>query len=212
MNRETAVAFLAALVGISLVASPVLMADWGEQAGFSTDPVEQSQIDEGVPVLQYENVPPDAQNAVRKAIESPDGHHTVYGREDWPDAFFYSDYISPGQGWYVVVYQGQSYELMTFGGGGFPFVYWLFELPFIVYGLALLWFADQTNRGRTPAWATALAGVLGGAFHLLGPAFDFPVVAPMDFVGLGVLSAIGAVAVVARAIYHSKTVAANGEY
>ena len=70
-------------------------------------------------------------------IESPDGSHTVYGREDWPDRFHYSDYTAPGRGTYAIVYGGQYYRLDTYAGGGFPFVYWILELPFVAYGLLL---------------------------------------------------------------------------
>lgn len=143
-----------------------------------------------MPILRYENLPADAQDAVRRAVESPDGYHTVYGNEDWPDRFFYSDYSAPGQGLYAVVYEGQHYELHTYAGGGFPFVYWLYELPFVAYGLVLARVAYRTYRGGRSGSVAALAAAPGVAFHLLGPEFDFPLLAPMQFVALGAVATV----------------------
>jgi hypothetical protein len=190
MARRTLSALFAVAVALSLVAAPVTMADWGEQAEFSVDPVEPSRVDGEIPVLRYENLPADARDAVRRAIESPDGRHVVYGWEDAPDRFFYSDYTAPGNGLYVVVYEGRYYELTTYAAGGFLFVYWLFELPFVAYGLVLGWVASRVYLGdRRPRTAAVLAA-LGAAFHLLGPEFDFPLFAPMQFVGLGALATV----------------------
>jgi hypothetical protein len=190
MDRRSILALLVALVGISLVGSPLTMADWGEQAHHSTERIERTDVDSEIPILRYENLSNSAQNAVRRAIESPDGDHTVYGREDWPDRFFYSDYAAPGQGRYAVVYEGQYYRLETYAGGGFPFVYWLYELPFVVYGLVLGGVAAGTYRGAVPTGAASFATALGVAFHLLGPEFDFPLVAPMQFVALGAVGTV----------------------
>ena len=194
MDRRPFLALLVGLVAVSLVGSPVTMADWGQQAYHPTERIEQSDIDAETPTLRYENLSNLAQNAVRRAIESPDGDHTVYGREDWPDRFFYSDYVAPGQGRYAVVYEGQYYRLETYAGGGFPFVYWLYELPFVVYGLVLGWVAARTYRGEMTTPTAASATVLGVAFHALGPEFDFPLLAPMQFVALGVAATIAVAA------------------
>ncbi|WP_396611545.1 hypothetical protein ACH9L7_15285 [Haloferax sp. S1W] len=190
MVRRGVFALLAALVALSLVAAPATMADWGEQAVFSVERIDESQVREETPVLQYDSLPADAQDAVRNAIESPDGSNTVYGAEDWPDQFFYSDYSAPGNGLYAVVYEGQHYRLYTYAGGGFPFVYWLYELPFVVYGVALAWVASRTHRGSLSPQTAALATAPGVAFHLLGPEFDFPLLDPMQFIGLGVAATV----------------------
>ncbi|MFB6101023.1 MAG: hypothetical protein ABEJ73_00470 [Haloplanus sp.] len=197
MYRRELSTLFAMLVALSLVGAPTTMADWGEQASFSAERVEESQVDADVPVRQYRTLSPAAQTAVRRAIESPDGTHVVYGREDFPDDFAYSDYTEPGYGLYVVVYEGQSYRLTTYAAGGFPFVYWLYELPFVVYGLVLGWVGSRVPRGERSPGTAALAAVPGVVFHLLGPEFDFPLLAPMQFVSLGLLSVGALVALLA---------------
>lgn len=187
MDFHRLTGLVAVVVALTLIGAPLTMADWSEQAVFSTNPIEKSQVDGEIPILQYESLPSDAQTAVRRVIESPDGSYTVYGSAEIPERFFYSDFAAPGQGLYVIHYQGQYYELHTFAGGSSTFVYWLFEIPFIIYGLVLAWIAYLTYRGRYSPRTTVLATVPGLAFHVLGPAFDFPVIAPMQFVGLGVL-------------------------
>lgn len=198
MDRRQIASLGIVVVALSLVGAPITMADWGEQATVSVERIDESQVDEEAPILRFERLSTNAQDAVRRAIESADGHHTVYGYEDWPDRFFYSDYIAPGQGLYVVVYEGQHYRLTTYAGGGFPFVYWLFELPFVVYGVVLLWVGRFAYRETRSSYAVAVATLLGIAFHLLGPEFDFPVLAPKQFVGLGVVATIAVVTGVVR--------------
>lgn len=193
MARRFASVLVTAVVAATLVGAPVTMADWGEQATFSVEPVEQSAVDSETPVLQYEELSSTAQRAVRRAIESPDNSHVVYGSEDAPDRFAYSDYAEPGYGLYVVVYEGDSYRLNTYAAGGFPFVYWLMELPFVVYGVVLVWAAHRTNRGSLPPEVAAALAGLGVGFHLIGPEFDFPVVPPDVFVLLGTVATVGAV-------------------
>lgn len=190
MRLRHVVALLAIVVAASLVAAPITMADWGEQATFSVEEVPQSTVDEEIPVLAYTNLTAKAQAPVRQAIQSPDGRTTVYGHDDWPEQFFYGDYAAPGQGEYAISYQGQTYRLFTAVGGGFPFVYWLMELPFIGYGLCLGWVAHKAYRGTISLSGTALTIGLGVGFTLLGPAFDFPLLAPMQFVGMGVVGTI----------------------
>ncbi|MEF8757886.1 MAG: hypothetical protein V5A33_06590, partial [Halobacteriales archaeon] len=179
------------VVALSLVGAPATMADWEEQAGFDVDPVAQSDVRNGTPVLRYENLSSSAQEAVRRAIESEDGYYTVYGREDWPDRFFYSDYSEPGHGMYAVVYRGEYYRLTTYASGGFPFVYWLLELPFVVYGLLLLLVGYRTGQGKRSPGTAVLATVPGVGFHLLGPEFDFPLLGPWAFVLLGIVATMG---------------------
>ncbi|WP_410766598.1 hypothetical protein [Haloferax sp. DFSO60] len=199
MNREAVVVLLAAVVGLSLVASPVLMHDWTERATFSTEPAAQSLLDGEIPIHQYDDLSQDAQRAVRKSIESPDGSHSIYGREDWPDDFEYAtDTVDPGSGWYIADYQGAYYELKTWGDGGFWFVYWAYELPVMGYGFVLLWLTRRAYIGRYPARNMVALAALGVTFHLLGPEFDFPILAPMQLVGAWTVASVAIVLVAVR--------------
>lgn len=186
MALRTVLALLALLVGASLVGAPVTMADWGQQASHHVEPVDADEVDDEVPVLQYESLSPAAQNAVLSAIQSPDNQHTVYGREDFPEEFFYSDYAAPGQGVYVIEYEGQQYRLQTFATGGFPFVYWVMELPFVVYGLLLGLASVRLERGDEAPATGAVAAAIGVGLHLHGPELDFPLLTPDQFVALGI--------------------------
>ncbi|REA03796.1 hypothetical protein DEQ92_11850 [Haloferax sp. Atlit-6N] len=189
MSRRLVVSAFALLVAVSLVGAPVTMADWSEQVSLSASKIDASQVRDETPVLRYDELDADAKDAVRRAIESPDGSHVVYGDEDWPDRFFYSDYAAPGQGLYAVVYEGDYYRLYTFAAGGFPVIYWVYELPFVAYGLALGRVGARAYRGEGSVRLAAGAAVVGAAFHLAGPVFDFPVVSPTAFIGLGVVAA-----------------------
>lgn len=178
------------IVALSLIGAPMTMADWSEQASFSAQSIEESQVHDETPILQYENLSTSAQNAVRQTIKSSDGYHTIYGSEDWPDQFFYSDYTAPGQGIYAIVYEGEYYRISTYAGGGLPFIYWLYELPFIVYGFLLGWAALGVYQGERSIHGAVLVTSLGILFHILGPEFDFPLLTPVQFVGLGIMAAV----------------------
>lgn len=190
MVQRAGLVIAGALVALSLVGAPVTMADWGEQVSLSAEPVDESELREETPVLHYENLSTTAQNAVRRAIKASDGSHTIYGIEDRPERFFYSDYASPGNGVYAVVHEGEYYRLTTYAAGGFPIVYWLFELPFVAYGFGLGWITYRTSRGDFSTRGLALAAATGIAFHLLGPEFDFPVLDPAQFIAFGILATV----------------------
>lgn len=190
MDRTFLFLSVALCVSVSLIGAPVTMADWGERAHFDTERVETSELRDGTPVLSYEALPKPARDAVRATIESPDGSHTVYGTEDWPDRFYYSDSIGPGNGLYAIVYEGQLYELTTYASGAFPYIFWLYELPFILYGLLVGWVTHRVSRGNPVTRVGAVAAATGAAFHLLGPEFDFPLLAPMQFVALGTVATV----------------------
>lgn len=189
-EHTSLVSITVGILALSLIGAPVTMADWNEQVGFSVERIEESQIDAETPILQYANLSTIAQNAIRRAIESPAGDYTIYGREDWPDEFFYSDYSAPGQGLYAVIYDGQYYELYTYSSAGILFVYYVYEIPFVAYGLALGWVAHGTYRGKRPPRIALLAAIPGIAFHLLGPELDFPLLSPMQFIGLGLVATV----------------------
>lgn len=185
MDSRQVVALSAGLVALSLVAAPVTMAAWSQQASFSVDHVDEPSNTSAVPVIRYGNLSTPAQRAVRRAIESLDGHYVVYGRGDWPDRFFYSDNSAPGKGLYIIDYHGDYYRLYTSAVGGFAFLYWLLEVPFILYGLALAYAAGRVYRDRLSLLTVSVAALAGVAFHLLGPELDFPLLRPTEFVILG---------------------------
>lgn len=190
MSPRSVLAALALVVVASLIGAPLTMHDWGEQAHVSADPIESSSaVPAETPVLQYDSLSPDAQRAVTAAIKH--GHTTVYGSEDWPDRFVYNGVLTPGAGRYVVVHEGQQYELTTAGGtavGTDPLERTALQLSFVGYGLFLLYVRRQLGRddlsSRTPA---TFVGA-GAAFHLLGPVFDFPLLGPAGFAALGFVS------------------------
>jgi hypothetical protein len=187
MARRLLATLVAAVVAATLVAAPVTMADWGEQVSLSAERVDADQVDPETPVVQFEELSPETQSVVARAIDS-DESVVVYGDEDAPERFAYSDYTAPGHGLYAVVYDGEYYRLRTYAAGGFPFVYWVLELPFVAYGAGLGWVAHRTDRERqSPS-------------HALGPAFDFPLVAGTAFAALGVVGT----AVLAGVVWWSK--------
>ena len=176
---------LSLLVALSLLGAPFTMADWGEQAVFSVEPVEAGELDDELPVLEYESLSEPAQDAVGRAIDAPDGRHTVYGEADWPDEFFYTYNGRPGEGIYAIDDGDQYYRLVTNVSGGFPIIYWVLELPFILYGFGLASVATRTHRSGDGLGLTGGLAFVGLTFHLFGPAVDFPVLDPMAFVAYG---------------------------
>ena len=179
------VILLSLLVALSLLGAPFTMADWGEQAVFSVEPVEAAELDDELPVLEYESLSEPAQDAVSRAIDAPDGRHTVYGQADWPDEFFYTYDGEPGRGVYAIDDDGQYYRLVTDVSGGFPFMYWLLEVPFVIFGLVLAALTSRASRDGGKLRLTIGVALGGLSFHLLGPAVDFPVFDPMAFVAYG---------------------------
>lgn len=190
MGRWSVLALVAGLVACSLVVAPFTMVDRTEQAVFSVDQIDQTDIGSETPVLSHSNLSTDEQRVVQRAIESPDNSHTVYGKDNWPDRFFYSDHTAPGRGKYVIIYEGASYQLSTYASGGFAFDHGLARLAFIVYGLTLGSLAYRTMREASPRSDTALATVAGIGFHALGPTFDFPVFDPLQFAAVGILATL----------------------
>ena len=83
--------------------------------------------------------------------------------------------------------------------GGLPIVYWLLEVPFILYGFMLTSVATRSYREGNGRRLTAGLTLVGLSFHLLGPAVDFPVFDPMAFVVYGgAMTALVSVSLVGR--------------
>lgn len=152
---------VALLVACSLIGAPVTMADWGEQAVFSVERVDPAELGDERPVLEYESLSAPAQDAVDSAIASPDGRHIVYGQSDRPDEFVYTYNGRPGKGIYAITDDGQYYRLVTDVSGGFPFVYWLLEVPFILYGVVLAAVATRSYREGDGLRLTGVLTLLG---------------------------------------------------
>jgi len=190
---------VALLVACSLIGAPFTMADWGEQAVFSVERVDAAELDDELPVLEYESLSAPAQDAIRSAIDAPDGRHTVYGEADRPDEFFYTYNGRPGKGIYAINDDGRYYRLVTDVSGGLPPIYWLLEGPFILYGLLLASVASRAYREEDGLRLIAGFTLVGLTFHLLGPAVDFPVFDPMAFVVYGAtMTALVSVSLVGR--------------
>ncbi|PSQ39716.1 hypothetical protein BRD10_03000 [Halobacteriales archaeon SW_12_71_31] len=162
------------------------MADWSQEVVIEAEPLESPTYQtENAERVQFEDLSPTGQRVVRAAVESGQPQRR-YGYDDVPDQFVYSDYEAV----YVVDYEGQQYVVTTSGAGGFPFVYWLYELPFVIYGILIGWIGAGVTAGRFSTRLAHTVGAGGLGIHLLGPEFDFPLVGPDAFVGLGVLAAL----------------------
>ena len=182
MPSRSALSVIALLVAVSLIGAPLTMADWGTQSHHAVV-ASGDEVDRQAE-YQYDALSSVGQEVVRRTIA--EGEYATYGADDRVSAFGYSDY---GQR-YVVAYEGTRYEIVTLAMGGLPFVYWIMELPFVVYGLLLGLAVRRLDRGTEGSGVVAAATVAGAAFHLLGPEFDFPVLSPDAFVGLGLVAAL----------------------
>lgn len=168
-----AVALAALLLAGTLVVNPLYLSSWHTQYSHSIDAVAESEVPEEADVLAYEDLSPNAQHAVRGAVEG-DGSYVVYRESNRPEEFFYSDYADLSKGLYYVQYEGDYYRLYTGAGGGFPFVYWFYEALLAVFGLAVGVSGYRTYRGGSPWPAVGLATV-GVALLLGSPLTRFPV-------------------------------------
>lgn len=178
MSPRSVLIVLALVVAVSLIGAPLTMQDWNTKSHHAV--VASGDEVDGQAEYQYDTLSLTGKEIVRQTIIK--GQYVTYGSDGRVSAFSYSDY---GQR-HVVTYEGTRYEIMTLALGGLPFVYWLMELPFVAFGL-LLGLASYRNEGSR---VVAVATAVGAVFHLLGPAFDFPIVAPGTFLRLGIVLAI----------------------
>jgi hypothetical protein len=179
---RSVLAVLALLVAVSLIGAPLTMHDWSTQSHHAVV-ASGDEVDRQAE-YQYDALSPTGQDVVRETIA--EGQYRTYGDDGRVSAFSYADY---GQR-YVVAYEGTRYEIVTLALGGFPFVYWVMELPFVLYGLLLGLAVRRLDRGTEGYGVVTAAAVAGASFHLLGPEFDFPVLSPDGFVGLGTVAAL----------------------
>lgn len=182
VSPRSLLAVLALVVAASLVGAPLTMADWSTQSNHAVV-ASGGEVDRQAE-YQYDALSPTEQEIIRQTIA--EGQYRTYGSDGRVSAFSYSDY---GQR-YVVAYEGTRYEIVTLAMGGFPFVYWVMELPFVLYGLLLGLAVRRLERGTEGPGVVVAAAVAGVSFHLLGPEFDFPVLSPDAFVGLGTVAVV----------------------
>lgn len=198
---------LAALVvALLLLGSPLVLYPHVGQAEYdhSVERIDRSEVPSEVDVRQYEDLSPEAQHAVDRAIANPDGSATVYGEANEPPEFFYSDYADYGRGIYVIEKGGTYYRLTTFAGGGF------FPADLIAaVALALTGVAVGTagvtgwrrERVRTP-----LAFAVGGLAVLAVAATPFSPVGPFGAADLfGPLLAVPAAWLAVGATHEGET-------
>lgn len=188
MDDRVVIGIILFLVGASLVGAPITMVDWQEQAVIATERVDDSSFDEELPRVHFENLSGEARRAIERTMSSPDGSVTIYGSADRPEEFVYSsDYVAPGHGQYGLLYEGEQYVLRTYAPDSWGIAFWLYIIPVMFYGVLLAWVGFATAGGQRSERFGMLAAVPGVAFHVLGPAFDFPLIGPDLFVGFVVL-------------------------
>lgn len=109
-------ALASVVVGALLVASAVgLFPHAGEaECANEVERVDRADVPDSTEVRQYGELSGDAKRAFDRARTERSGKATVYG-ERCPEAFTYADYTQRN----YVRYDGDVYELQTWGGGGF---------------------------------------------------------------------------------------------
>lgn len=163
LNDPCASSLATLLVALLLLGSPLVLYPHAGQAqyGHSIERIDESEVPAEVTVREYEDLSPEAQRAVNRALADPDGSATVYGEANVPSEFFYSDYADYGQGIYVVEKSGTYYRLETFAGGGL-FPTGIFKTAALVLVAAAVGVAGaagwRDGRRRVPA-AFAVAGL-----------------------------------------------------
>lgn len=189
MSTRSAISLLSLVVAVSLIGAPLTMHDWGEKSHITASQVEDmSEVDEETPVYQFESLSQDAQIFVEKAIHQ--GEITIYGAEDKPSDFDFVGVLTPGSGRYIIVYEGTEYQVLTTGGsaaGIDPLERTALQLPFVGYGLFLLYISRQIKRSGLPIKQPIGFVSIGSGFHLLGPEFDFWIFTPVEYSLIGVL-------------------------
>lgn len=148
-------ALVALLVGLALLASPVVLLQFQEPAECmnSVEPADDADVSGSAPVFQYDELSPDAKRAFDRARGAGQSV-AVYG-DRCPAEFTYS----AGQEQYVVVEDDTRYLLRTYANDLVPEVPiaggLLAFLGLVVGGTGLL-SRDDTDA-RFPLWAGALA-------------------------------------------------------
>jgi hypothetical protein len=156
LDDPRAFSLAALLVAVALLASPFVLYPHAGQSQYdhSVERIDQNEVPEEVTVRQYEDLSPEAQRAVDRALADSDGSASVYGEANRPPEFFYSDYADYGNGIYLIQKDEAYYRLTTYAGGGlFPFG--VFETVALVLVAAAVGLSGATGwcdrRRRVPA-------------------------------------------------------------
>lgn len=106
------------LLGLGVVVSLLVLFPHAGQQEYhhSVSPMNEADVPEAANATAYGDLSPQAQDALRAALESDDGHHVVRGEANAPPEWHYSDHSSINQGYYVITYDGAYYELETWAG------------------------------------------------------------------------------------------------
>ena len=168
------------VVGIAVVAVSFVVVPYPGVAEYEHEvsKVDEPTVDDVTPVTPFDRLSPEAQAAFRAAVGG-DGRHTAYGDANRPPEWQYSDDV----GYYLVRYQGETYQVTTWADS-FQFFDYLSVSVLLVPGVAMvaggvMWIQDTgLARYRRPAVAGgAVAFLVGsGAFLTLFLGIDSLVV------------------------------------
>ncbi|QLG60986.1 hypothetical protein [Halorarum salinum] len=162
MDRRLALG-AALLVAVPLLGNPFLLALPAEPPAYhhSVEPVEAGEVPSDAPTYRYDDLSPEARNAVDAALAAPDGRATVIGEANRPPEFRYSDHVAWGEGWYVVEKGGERYKLTTSAGGSID-VRWIQRGLFTLLGgiVALVGLAGYRADAEHLPGAVAAAAAL----------------------------------------------------
>ncbi|MFC5368355.1 hypothetical protein [Salinirubrum litoreum] len=188
MDRRLAT-LVVLLVAVPLVAAPLVAFPTADQPTYVHDieQIDEREIPADVTVQQYDDLSPEARQAIDSALASDDGTAVVRGEANEPPEFAYSDTTFWGDGRYAVEKNGEHYELTTYAAGGIdvsPITERLLQLLGLFVGVAGI-VGVHDGRERT---ATAVAGV--AAVPLFGTVIHSVGLAEVD--ALVLFSALGA--------------------
>jgi hypothetical protein len=115
MERKGVLPAVLLLLGlVTLVGAVVPYPHAGQTGGYhSVERVGESRVPDDEEILAFEELSPGAQDALRRALDAPDGRSVVRGTSNLAPEFYYSG----DAGYRYVRYEGEHY-LFSFGGAG----------------------------------------------------------------------------------------------
>jgi hypothetical protein len=109
--------------------------------------INQSAPTSDTPVLYYENLSTEGKRAFQLALLNETGHAAIREGENKPAEFLYSDYARPGDGMYVIRYDGTDYHLTAMRGS--TYAGWVPKSFGTVGGGLLVLSGSLFHRGMT---------------------------------------------------------------